>query len=75
MAMWKWRPSSWALSTNTIDLSLAPWQTVFAFAYAQTVHQSQGSEFDSVLFIDEWFRGDRHRWLYTDWGQRTHHHC
>ena len=33
--------------------------------YAQTVHQSQGSEFDSVLFIDEWFRGDRHRWLYT----------
>jgi len=32
MAMWKWRPSSWALGTNTIDLSLAPWQTVFAFA-------------------------------------------
>jgi exodeoxyribonuclease-5 len=44
---------------------LAPWQTVFAFAYPQTVHQSQGSEFDSVLFIDEWFRSDRHRWLYT----------
>jgi exodeoxyribonuclease V len=44
---------------------LAPWATAFAFGYALTVHQAQGSEFDSVLLIDEWFRRDRNRWLYT----------
>ena len=44
---------------------LPPSMSVFAFAYALTVHQAQGSEFDSVLHIDEWFREDRQRWLYT----------
>ena len=25
----------------------------------------QGSEFDNVLLLDEWFRDDRVQWLYT----------
>jgi len=39
--------------------------TAFAFGYAMTVHMAQGSEFDSVLLIDEWFGDDRIPWLYT----------
>jgi len=39
----------------------------FAFGYAITCHKSQGSQWGSVLVIDEsrWFRADRWRWLYT----------
>jgi exodeoxyribonuclease-5 len=39
----------------------------FAFGYAITCHKSQGSQWPSVLVIDESrvFRHDRHRWLYT----------
>ena len=39
----------------------------FALAYAATVHKAQGSEWPSVLLVDE-FRGaedDRRSWLYT----------
>jgi exodeoxyribonuclease-5 len=39
--------------------------TAFAFGYALTVHKAQGSEFDKVLLVDEWFRSDRAQWLYT----------
>jgi exodeoxyribonuclease-5 len=43
------------------------WVSAFAFGYALTVHQAQGSEFDNVLLIDESavFREDRDRWCYT----------
>jgi exodeoxyribonuclease-5 len=39
----------------------------FAFGYAITCHKAQGSQWDSVLVIDESgvFREHRHRWLYT----------
>ena len=37
----------------------------FDYGYALTVHKSQGSQFDQVLVIDEWFRNDRQQWLYT----------
>jgi exodeoxyribonuclease-5 len=39
----------------------------FAFGYCLTCHKSQGSQWDSVLVIDESrvFRADRWRWLYT----------
>jgi exodeoxyribonuclease V len=39
----------------------------FAFGYAITCHKAQGSEWDSVVVIDEsrWFREHRDRWLYT----------
>ena len=48
-----------------LDLPPGGWMTVFAFGYAMTVHKSQGSEFDSVLLIDERFLEDRIPWLYT----------
>lgn len=40
---------------------------VFDFGYALTTHKSQGSQWDSVLVVDESrvFRDDRDRWLYT----------
>ena len=40
----------------------------FDFGYALTVHKAQGSEWDAVLLVDEYPRGDpvgRRRWLYT----------
>jgi exodeoxyribonuclease V len=41
----------------------------FDFAYALTVHKSQGSEYPSVVLIDDrfaqWDRDLRRRWLYT----------
>lgn len=38
----------------------------FDFGYALTVHKSQGSEWDSVVLIDEYHRQDQRRqWLYT----------
>jgi len=38
-----------------------------AFGYCLTCHKAQGSQWGSVLVIDEsrWFRADRWRWLYT----------
>ncbi len=35
------------------------------FGYAMTCHKAQGSEWDSVLVIDEWRWEHRERWLYT----------
>jgi exodeoxyribonuclease-5 len=39
----------------------------FTYGYAVTAHKAQGSQWGSVLVIDESFvfRHDRHRWLYT----------
>lgn len=35
------------------------------YAYGITCHKSQGSEWDKVLVIQDWFFGDNERWLYT----------
>jgi ATP-dependent exoDNAse (exonuclease V) alpha subunit len=40
--------------------------TSFDFGYRMTVHKAQGSEWDSVVLIDEYNRTDfRREWLYT----------
>ena len=35
------------------------------YAYGITCHKSQGSEWDKVIVIQDWFFGDKERWLYT----------
>jgi exodeoxyribonuclease-5 len=52
---------------DKLELPPGGWMTAFAFGYALTVHQAQGSEWDRVALIDESaaFRDDRTRWLYT----------
>jgi exodeoxyribonuclease-5 len=52
---------------DKLDLPPGGWMTAFAFGYALTVHMAQGSEWDTVLLIDESaaFRDDGTRWLYT----------
>lgn len=38
----------------------------FDYGYCITCHKSQGSEYDKVLVLEEFLRGDEHqRWLYT----------
>ncbi len=37
----------------------------FGFGYAMTVHKAQGSEWPSVILIDEYRHNDRAQWLYT----------
>lgn len=37
----------------------------FDYGYALTVHKSQGSQWQSVILFDEWYRDDRAKWLYT----------
>jgi exodeoxyribonuclease-5 len=37
----------------------------FAWAYACTVHKSQGSEWDRIIMVDEYNQEHRERWLYT----------
>jgi ATP-dependent exoDNAse (exonuclease V) alpha subunit len=40
--------------------------TSFGFGYAMTVHKAQGSEWDSVVLMDEYRPSqDRAKWLYT----------
>ena len=40
--------------------------TSFGYGYAMTVHKAQGSEWDSVILMDEYFRTEhRKEWLYT----------
>jgi len=41
--------------------------SVFGFGYALTVHKSQGSEFDSVILVDEFpsQKQERASWIYT----------
>ena len=53
------------------DEEVSPWlmrkAQCFDYAYAMTVHKSQGSQFDSVCLIDEShkFRSSSRAWLYT----------
>ena len=35
------------------------------YGYAITCHKSQGSEYDSVIIIDESWGKDKYKWLYT----------
>ena len=47
----------------------------FEYAYAMTVHKSQGSQFDSVVLIDESHRfpsASRRSWLYTGITRAAH---
>lgn len=37
----------------------------FDYGYALTVHKSQGSQWNNVVLLDEWFSSDRVKWLYT----------
>jgi exodeoxyribonuclease-5 len=37
----------------------------FDYGYAMTTHKSQGSQWDSVLLLDEWRGAGRRQWLYT----------
>lgn len=37
----------------------------FDYGGALTVHKSQGSQWDDVLLLDEWFSQNRREWLYT----------
>jgi exodeoxyribonuclease-5 len=40
--------------------------TSFDFGYAMTVHKSQGSEWDRVILIDEYYKKqERTSWVYT----------
>ena len=37
----------------------------FDYGYALTVHKSQGSQWDKVALLDEWYGNHRDQWLYT----------
>ena len=38
----------------------------FEYAYCITCHKSQGSEYNKVLVLEEYLKGNEHkRWLYT----------
>jgi ATP-dependent exoDNAse (exonuclease V) alpha subunit len=50
---------------DKLELPPGGWMTAFAFGYALMVHMAQGSEFDNVLLIDEWFGENRIAWLYA----------
>lgn len=38
---------------------------MFEYGYALTVHNAQGSQWDSVVLFDDWNLQDRRKWLYT----------
>ena len=39
---------------------------VYDYGYCITCHKAQGSEYDKVLVIEEFLKGNEHaRWLYT----------
>lgn len=46
---------------NRQKMNLSRWD----YAYAITVHKSQGSQFEHTILYDEWNKADRTRWLYT----------
>jgi exodeoxyribonuclease-5 len=56
---------TWEGMPSPLDPRIDP-VSRFDYGYAMTVHKAQGSEWDTVLLIDENFRpNDRMRWLYT----------
>ena len=55
-----------ALSKNPYYENSVPYE--FAYGYAITVHKAQGSQWDKVLVLEEWFPNDpveHARWVYT----------
>lgn len=52
--------------TEPLDPWLRREAEEFDYGYALTVHKAQGSGWESVLLVDEWYRRDTRRyWLYT----------
>ena len=47
------------------DVEFYHFKTRWDYAYAITCHKSQGSEFDKVIIMGQWFGEDKYRWLYT----------
>ena len=58
-------PEHFAGTTNHIDPRTRMNANEFDYGYALTVHKSQGSQWDSVLLLDEWRSSNRRQWLYT----------
>lgn len=59
-------PKQMYLLNKQKNLLDAPYE--FAYAYAITVHKSQGSEWNRVLLFEEWFPNgieEHKKWLYT----------
>ena len=50
---------------DPFDVPFAPGLDCFGFAYALTVHASQGSEWDSVALRLDWNGNNYQEWLYT----------
>lgn len=46
-------------------LSGHPQALVMTYGYAMTVHKSQGSQWDSVVVLDDWTGSNYKEWLYT----------
>lgn len=63
--------SAWRHHFEGREQEIKPWDitehNAFDYGYAMTCHKAQGSQWGSVLVIDESyaFRGDARRWLYT----------
>jgi exodeoxyribonuclease-5 len=69
-----WNDIQYTVSARTADLNrkgavgmddYTPNIARLSFAYAITCHKAAGSEWDSVLVLDNWRWDDHDRWLYT----------
>jgi exodeoxyribonuclease V len=60
-------PAFFEGSEDTLPYAIRRESDEFDFGYALTVHKAQGSQWDSVVVLDESyaFREHRNRWLYT----------
>jgi exodeoxyribonuclease V len=58
-------PEHFAGSANHIDPRTRLNANEFDYGYAMTVHKGQGSQWDSVVLLDEWRSSNRRQWLYT----------
>lgn len=50
---------------ETIDINDRMTAQEFTFGYGLTVHKAQGSQWENVMLIDDWFGKNRQQWLYT----------
>jgi exodeoxyribonuclease V len=57
--------SAFITGANQLDPEIHRLANEFEYGYALTVHKSQGSEWDSIFLLDEWFWEKRDKWLYT----------